>query len=180
LSQSGQASQVKPVVAAVGAPGTKLAKPIDWNNRTYGLTCGGTVKKPVAVAIRHGKGIARGSRIGAYDHWEVEVQRIARGDLPGAGNITAVLFLCTPQSSNFYVQEVHVYRTGDGTQVGGTPRFDVPGLPPVYVAASLAVTNGRLVDDVMFYGPKDSHASGPSILRHVTWAWDGRSLVTHM
>jgi hypothetical protein len=161
-------------------PKSSAPKAVDWKNRTYGLTCDNIVDKPVKVAVHHGVGIARGSGIGAgYDRWDVKVQGIAQGRLPGLGNVTSVLFYCSPQASNFFVQELRVYRTRDGSEVGRTPTFNVSGLPPQYQPKSLAIRNGRLTADVKFYGPKDSHATGPSILRHVTWTWNGQRFVAH-
>ncbi|QIY95060.1 hypothetical protein HEP87_14775 [Streptomyces sp. S1D4-11] len=150
----------------------------DWQNRTYGITCDDIVDKPVKVAVRNGKGVAKGSGLGGYDRWEVEVQKITQGRLPRLGNVTAVLFHCSPQPSNFFRQELRVYGK-DGNEVGRTPSFDVSGLPPEYQAGSLTIRDGRLAADVKFYGPNDSHATGPSILRHVTWTWDGKRFVTH-
>ncbi|WP_329543960.1 PE-PPE domain-containing protein [Streptomyces sp. NBC_01356] len=152
--------------------------PIDWQNRSYGLTCDDIVDKPVKVAVRNGKGDAKGSDLGGYDHWEVALQKTASGRLPRLGNVTAVLFYCSPQPSNFSNQELRVYRE-DGDEVGRTPSFNVSGLPPEYQAESLGIRDGRLTADVKFYGPEDSHATGPSIPRHVTWTWDGKRFVTH-
>jgi hypothetical protein len=150
----------------------------DWQNRTYGLTCDDIVDKPVKVAVRKGKGVAKGSGLGGYDRWEVAVQKIAHGRLPRLGNVTAMLFYCNPQPSNFFRQELRIYRE-DGNEVGRTPSFDVSGWPPEYQAGSLAIRDARLAADVKFYGPDDSHATGPSILRHVTWTWDGKRFVTY-
>ncbi|MGX6741236.1 esterase/lipase family protein [Streptomyces xantholiticus] len=153
-------------------------KNVDWNNQRYGLTCDYIADAPVQVSLRNGKGIATGSGIGGgYDRWEVRLQRTAHGTLPGLGDVTAVLFYCSPQPSNFYVQEVRVYRTRDGSEIGRTPSFKTSNLSPQYQPRSLAIKNGRILADVKFYGPNDSHASGPSILRHVTWSWDGRKFV---
>ncbi|MFF6783757.1 cutinase family protein [Streptomyces sp. NPDC012510] len=151
---------------------------IDWQHRTYGLTCDDIVDKPVQVAVRNGKGVAKGSGLGGYDHWEVAVQETASGRLPRLGNVTAVLFSCSPQPSNFVNQELRVYHE-DGHEAGRTPSFDVSGLSPEYQPESLVVRDGRLAADVKFYGPEDNHSTGPSILRHVTWTWDGKRFVTH-
>ncbi|MGP3638380.1 cutinase family protein [Streptomyces sp. 24-1644] len=151
----------------------------DWSNRTYGVTCGDTVSKAVPVAMRNGRGLVKAGRsdIANYDRWNVRIQRIAAGKVPRLGDVTAVLFWCRPQPSNFSVQELRVYRTADGREVGRTPAFDVDGLTPIYQPGTVAFRNGRLLADVKFYGPDDTHATGPSILRHVTWAWDGSHFV---
>ncbi|MER5181537.1 hypothetical protein ABT009_24790 [Streptomyces sp. NPDC002896] len=151
----------------------------DWENRNYSLTCDNIADKPVKVAVRNGKGVAKGGGIGGYDHWEVEVQRIAQGSLPRLGNVTAVLFYCSPQPSNFFLQELRVYRTDGGSEIGRTPTFDVPELSPKYQPKSLMIKDGQLAADVKFYGPEDSHAEGPSILRHVTWTWEDGRFVTY-
>ncbi|TQE36849.1 hypothetical protein Sipo8835_09275 [Streptomyces ipomoeae] len=154
-------------------------KVVDWEDRDYLLTCDDIVDKPVQAAIRNGKGIVKNGDIGGYDRWEVEVQRTVQGRLPRLGDVTAVLFYCSPQPSNFFRQELRVYSTDDGSEIGRTPTFDVPELPPQYQPKSLVIKNGRLASDVKFYGPDDSHADGPSILRHVTWTWENNRFVTH-
>jgi len=150
---------------------------VDWNNRTYRLTCDDTVSKAVPVSVRNGKGTARGSGIGDYDRWQVKTQRIARGTVPRLGEVTGVLFSCSPQPSNFTLGELRIYRTLDGREVGRTPTFQVDGPAPQYQPDTVRFSNGRLLADVKFYGPGDSHATGPSILRHVTWRWDGSRFV---
>jgi hypothetical protein len=150
---------------------------VDWNNRTYRLTCDDVVSKAVPVTVRNGRGTARGSGLEGYDRWEVQIQRITRGTVPRLGDVTAVLFFCSPQPSNFALQELRVYRTADGREVGRTPTFEVDELPPQYQPDTVRFSQGRLLADVEFYGPGDSHADGPSILRHVTWRWDGRQFV---
>ncbi|MFJ1705133.1 esterase/lipase family protein [Kitasatospora sp. NPDC088346] len=157
---------------------SRSATPVDWNNRTYGLTCSDTVTSPVPVAVRDGKATVHGPGIGSADHWDVQVQQTAAGSLGPAGEVTAVLFYCSPQPSNWYVQEIRVYRTADGTEIGQVPMPAAdstgPELPPQYQPPSLTVDHGRVSVEAKFYGPGDSHASGPSIDRHLSWTWDGR------
>lgn len=153
---------------------------VDWNDRTYDVTCGDTVSKAVPVAVRNGSGAVRAGRsdIGNYNRWDVRIQRITAGTVPRLGEVTSVLFWCSPQPSNFFLQELRVYRNSDGREVGRTPAFDVDeGLTPQYQPATVAFRNGRLLADVKFFGPGDSHASGPSLLRHVTWVWDGSRFI---
>ncbi|MET8676089.1 hypothetical protein ABZW18_00395 [Streptomyces sp. NPDC004647] len=152
-----------------------------WNDRRYDLTCDDIAKNPVPVDIHKGKGTATGDKLGsdAYKRWEVKVQQIVHGSLPKLGKVTAVLFSCSPQPSNFAVQELHVYRTDDGNKIGRTPTFDVSGLSPQYQEKTVAFENGHLASDVKFYGPDDGHATGPSIRRHVTWTWNGQRFDTH-
>lgn len=151
----------------------------DWNNRMYSVTCGDTVNKAVPVTVRNGRGNVKAGRadIGDYDQWDVRIQRIAAGRVPRLGDVTAVLFWCSPQPSNFSLQELRVYRTADGREVGRTPAFDVDRLAPIYQPGTVNFRNDRLLADVKFYGPDDTHATGPSILRHVTWVWDGSRFI---
>ncbi|MFH9229011.1 esterase/lipase family protein [Streptomyces lydicus] len=149
---------------------------IDWRNRSYDLTCDDTVKKPVKVSLRHGSGVAKDNIDKAHDHWEVNVQKVTHGSLPRLGSVTAVLFSCSPQPSNFSKQELRVYRSGDGREVGRTPTFHVNTLSPQYQPQSVAIKDGRLHSDVAFYEPNDTHASGPSSRRHITWTWNGKEL----
>lgn len=155
----------------------------DWENRNYGLTCDDVVKKPVTVQVHKGKGTVNGGDIGdigGYDSWEIEVQKVAQGSLPSLGGVTAVLFRCSPQPSNFFTQELRIYRTDSGREIGRTATFDTPELPPQYQSKSLVVKGGRIGADVKFYEPEDSRASGPSTLRHVTWTWGDGRFVTHV
>ena len=165
--------------APLPAPATQ-----DWKNRQYSLTCDNIVRAPVSIAFHDGEGTVAGTDIGGYDHWNLHIQQIANGVLPSLGAVTAVLFYCTPQPSNFFDQELHVYRTGDGSEIGRIPDLQSPGsgstgsLPGVFKAGSIAIRNGQVTADAMFYGPGDSHASGPSILRHLTWTWNGQAFTS--
>jgi len=40
------------------------------------------------------------------------------------------------------------------------------------------IGNGHVSADVMFYGPGDSHASGPSVPGHLSWSWNGQEFIT--
>ncbi|MEU1365114.1 cutinase family protein [Streptomyces sp. NPDC005803] len=150
---------------------------VDWKNRAYGVTCDDIADQAVPISVRNGRGVARGSGIGGYDQWQVRIQRITRGTVPRLGDVTAVLFSCSPQPSNFRLQELRVYRTADGREVGRTPTFQVDGLAPEYQPGTVSFRSGRLLADVKFYGPGDSHATGPSMLRHISWRWDGSRFV---
>lgn len=152
----------------------------DWENRDYSLTCDQVVEKPVKVRMRKGKGVVNGGDIGGFDRWDVEVQKIAQGSLTGLGGVTAVLFRCSPQPGNFFSQELRIYHTGDGSEIGRTATFETLELPPQYQPKSLVVKDGRIAADVKFYEPEDSHASGPSTLRHVTWTWGDGRFTTHV
>ncbi|MBB3075556.1 cutinase family protein [Streptomyces violarus] len=152
---------------------------IDWRNRVYNLTCDDTAKDPVKVALRNGKGTARGEAIGNYDRWDVQIQRITQGELPRLGKITVVLFYCSPQPSNFFAQELRVYRSSNGSEIARVPHLSGgEWLPPEYQPESVTIRKDRIVADLKFYGPGDPHGS-PSRLRHLSWTWDGRQFVTH-
>ncbi|MER6957417.1 cutinase family protein [Streptomyces sp. NPDC000618] len=151
---------------------------IDWKNLSYQLTCDDVVDKPVRVNFRNGKGTVRPPGIGGHDRWDVEVQRVAQGSLPGLGNVTGVLFACSPQPSNFTTQEMRIYRSDDGAEIGRIPSISGANgmLPPEYQPNSVSIGNNRITADLKFYGPGDAHGE-PSILRHLTWIWNGQSFV---
>lgn len=159
---------------------TSALIPVDWNNRYYDLTCGNTVQAPVSVAFSGGKATARGPGIGSYDQWDMSIDQVVQGALPSVGRVTAVLSSCSPSPSNFSVQELRIYHTADGSEVGRIPALSANGgaLPGVYTAGSVAIGNGHVSADVMFYGPGDSHASGPSVPGHLTWSWNGQKFIT--
>jgi hypothetical protein len=159
---------------------TAALVPVDWNNRPYDLTCGNIVQAPVSVAFSGGRATARGPDIGSYDRWDMSIDQIVQGVLPSLGGVTAVLFSCGPWPSNFSVQELRIYHTADGSEVGRLPALPANGgaLPGVYSPGSVAIGNGHVSADVMFYGPGDSHASGPSVPGHLTWSWNGQKFMT--
>lgn len=169
------------VAPAQGSAGSRSDRPslvenVDWMNRTYGLTCDDEVDEPVPVTVSDGSGTATDDAIGPDRYWEIEIQQIVHGDLPRLGEVTAVLFYCHPQPTNYFDQELRVYRTGDGTEIGRTPTFDVDDFAPEYRPDTLEIENGLLSADLAFYGERDPHGH-PSILRHVTWAWNGQEFV---
>ncbi len=166
---------------AQGSAGSREHRPplvesVDWMNRTYGLTCDDAVDEPVPVTLHDGTGTARDDAIGRESYWEVEIQRVVHGRLPRLGEVTAVLFYCHPQPTNYFDQELRVYRSNDGTEVGRTPTFDVDDFSPEYRPDTVTIGDGRISADLAFYGERDPHGR-PSLLRHVTWAWDGRQFV---
>ncbi|MFD3809251.1 cutinase family protein [Streptomyces sp. NPDC058619] len=152
---------------------------VAWQNHTYNLTCDDIVKDTAKVVLRKGKGTARGGAIGKYDRWDVRIQRITQGTLPRLGNVNAVLFSCSPQPSNFFTQELRVYRSGDGREIARIPHLSGgEWLPPEYRPGSVAIRKDRIVADLKYYGAGDPHGS-PSKLRHLSWTWDGMKFVTH-
>jgi pimeloyl-ACP methyl ester carboxylesterase len=153
--------------------------PVDWNNRQYGLTCDNTVQTPVNVVLHSGTATALGPGIGPHDQWDISIQQVTHGVLPSLGEVTAVLFSCSPQPSNFSVQELRIYHTAGGSEIGRIPELPANGgfLPGIYRPGSVAITNGHVAADVMFYGPGDSHASGPSVPGHLSWTWNGQGFI---
>jgi hypothetical protein len=152
--------------------------PVNWSNRQYGLTCDNTVKTPVNAAFSNGSATTQGPGIGPYERWDMSIEQVTHGVLPTQGDVTAVLFRCSPQPSNFFVEELRIYRTADGSEIGRVPELPANGgaLPGVY--KSVAITSGHVGAEVMFYGPGDSHASGPSVPGHLSWSWNGQEFVT--
>ena len=110
----------------------------------------------------------------------MSIDQVTHGILPSLGNVTAVLFSCSPQLSNFSVQELRIYHTADGSEIGRIPELPTNGgvLPGVYNSGSVTIANGHVSADVTFYGPGDSHASGPSVPGHLTWSWNGHEFIT--
>ena len=153
---------------------------VDWNKRQYALTCDNIVQTPVDVAFSGGKATARGPGIGSYDRWDLSIDQVTHGVLPSLGNVTAVLFSCGPWPSNFSVQELRIYHTANGSEIGRIPALPANGgvLPGVFKPGSVTIANGHVSADVMFYGPGDSHASGPSVPGHMSWSWNGQEFIT--
>jgi hypothetical protein len=166
---------VPPAQGSVGSGEERPSRTADvaWMNRTYELTCDDEVDTPVAVTLSDGTGTARGDAIGPEGYWEVEIQRVVHGSLPRLGKVTSILFYCHPQPTNYFKQELRVYHSDDGDEIGRTPTFDVSGFSPEFRQKTLEIEDGHLSADLAFYGEQDPHGH-PSILRHVTWAWDGR------
>jgi hypothetical protein len=165
------------VPPAQGSAGSGEERPsrtadVAWMNRTYELTCDDEVDTPVAVTLSDGTGTARDA-IGPEGYWEVEIQRVVHGSLPRLGKVTSILFYCHPQPTNYFKQELRVYHSDDGDEIGRTPTFDVSGFSPEFRQKTLEIEDGLLSADLAFYGEQDPHGHA-SILRHVTWAWDGR------
>ena len=91
-----------------------------------------------------------------------------------------MLFGCSPQPSDFSVGEMRIYRTANGSEVGRIPELPDNGgvLPGVYKKGSVTIANGHVSADMMFYGPGDSQASGPSVPGHMSWTWDGQEFTS--
>lgn len=153
----------------------------DWYNTSYTMTCAGIAPQPFTVNLQNGKGSAIGT--GGYSSFEIHVEAVTQaGDLTGASSaVTAVLLYCTPQPSNFYVEEVQVFKA-DGSLLAELPpastlKPSYSPLPPLYDSSQFSINAGQLVTGMNFYASTDSHAGGPSIHRVVMWRWNGRQFV---
>ena len=128
--------------------------------------------------MRNGKGTATGDPQDSYQHYDVQVEVVQHGDLTGNGKSdTAVLLYCTPQPSNFFLQDVQVFGP-DNNLLAELPhvRTLTPAgspLPPQYVPSEFSIRSGQLIAGMKFYAPTDSHAGGPSLHRTLTWKWNG-------
>jgi hypothetical protein len=176
-----QAEVVSRIKAAVNAsrPGPST---VDWRNTTYSTTCGGAAPHPFTVTMQNGKGTAPGGNKDPYQHYDVQVEAVQRGDLIGGGGTdTAVLLYCAPEPSNFFLQDVQIFGPGNNlvAELPHVGTLKPPGspLPPVYVPAELSISGGRLIAGMEFYATTDSHAGGPSLHRTLTWKWNGSQFV---
>ena len=105
-----------------GAPQVPVGAPSDWLDRTYTVTCDGIV--PGASAPTSSTGRARvaadGSHPPYFEHYDVKVTATVSGDVDGDAAPDAVVLLqCSPQPSNYFVQEVQLFSSTGGS----------PGLP---------------------------------------------------
>lgn len=84
---------------------------VDWKNTQYTLDCERTV--PIKVHVRNGHGDGPPDS-DYYNGYIVRVEAVTRPqDLTGNGKPeTAVLLYCSPQPSNWFVQEVQVFTEG--------------------------------------------------------------------
>jgi hypothetical protein len=143
---------------------------VDWYNRTYELTGDDLVYTPVPVYLSDGVGTATGGDLGGYDSWSVEIQGVVEGSLPDLGDVTGILFKCDPQPANFHKQELRIYSSADGSEIARIPTIEES---PRYQGDRLEIYDNVVRADVLFWGPDDTTASGPSILRHLSWQWNG-------
>jgi hypothetical protein len=162
----------------------RIAAQVAWSNAHYSITCAGIASHPFTVQLANKSGAVSGAAAGVsnFDRFDVALEAVATGDLTGDGSpATAALLSCSPQPSNYYVEEVQVFTSG-GSLIGELPLPNTlvgPDsiLPPEYVASELSIQGGQLSAGMKFYGPNDSHATGPSIHRTVAWKWNGKSFV---
>jgi hypothetical protein len=158
-----------------------ITRTVDWYNTSYMMSCGGLAPQPFTVNVQGGKATAPGSS-GGYSTYEVHVEAVTQpGALTSDGSPqTAVLLYCSPQPSNFFVEEVQVFKS-DGGLLGELPPTGTlsPGssLPPQYDSSQFSISTGQLITGMKFYAPTDSHASGPSIHQVLKWSWDGHQFI---
>jgi hypothetical protein len=154
---------------------------VDWKNSKYRITCDNILESGFNVTLTNGVATVSGKPAAAagYDHFEVKLAATASGEITrDAGLETLVLIRCSPQPSNFFVEEALALTSGQkliGELPSPTSLKGQTILPPQYVPSKLKITGGTISADMMFYGPEDTHASGPSVRRNINWRWDEAS-----
>ena len=168
--------------ASAAQPVTSSAQP--WREATYRVTCDGLVSGGLRAKLVNGAARVPVdvSQSPYYDYVDVLLEGTATGDVDGDGKPDRVVLLrCSPQPSNGFVEEVHVFRS-DGSELGALPSPDtLPEstiLAPLYVPTGLSVQKEEIVAGMKAYGPDDSHASGPSVPFTVRWRWNGTSFAS--
>jgi hypothetical protein len=156
---------------AASSPRSTSAATQKWRNATYTITCDGVVPGGVRATLKNGAAQvpADVSQNPYYDYYDVQFEAAATGDVDGDGRPdTVVLLQCSPQPSNGIVEEAQVFSGGGRLDVLPSPGTlrEARILAPVYDPGGLSVQHGDIVAALEAYGPKDSHASGPS--QHVT------------
>ena len=80
LTETTNAVWQQDIIAAI-KPAVQALAPIDWNNRSYALTCDNTVQTPVNVAFSGGNATATGPGIGPYNQWDISIDQVTHGVL---------------------------------------------------------------------------------------------------
>ncbi|MEA2275327.1 MAG: hypothetical protein QOC78_287 [Solirubrobacteraceae bacterium] len=161
-----------------GQPSGSKVQPVAWRDREYTTDCHGIA--PAPFTVRFSNGFARAGADSRYQHYLLRVQAVVHGDLTGDGAPeTAVLLSCSGQPSNFSVQEVQVFTNGTRrfAKLPDLPRQPDAALPPVFDPGLTIRDDHTLVAPMLFYTAGDTHASGPSQHRTVTFRWDGSKFV---
>ncbi|MET7398125.1 hypothetical protein ABZS66_32010 [Dactylosporangium sp. NPDC005572] len=174
----GQVWDVSAAGSSGGSPRPSVAPPaVDARNLTYRTTCGGLTRTAFDVTVRTGHGEAVGPDGRPY---RFTVGATAAGDLTGDGRPeTVVVLVCAPADANFGGWDLQVVG-GDGAALAGIVVDPLPeALYPAvdWAHGELAIRDRRLSLGVLYYGPDDCHACGPSIHRVLEWRWDGSRLV---
>jgi murein DD-endopeptidase MepM/ murein hydrolase activator NlpD len=167
---------------------TKSVSDVDWRNTQYTTDCQDLAAQPFTVEVHNGEG-QKGYKppFGTppdRPYYIFRVQTVSTGDLTGDGRPeAAVLLWCSRQPSNFFLQEVQVFTDGpDRSQLLGqlpemSPLPSGIDLPPIFDSEQFFIRSGQLVTGVDYYSATDSHASGPSVHRVLTWQWDGSQFI---
>jgi hypothetical protein len=145
--------------------------PIDWLNTRYSVKCDGAFGEPVTANVQQGS--ATGSA-GAARSWTIAVDPLATGDLTGDGRPeTAVLVSCTPQPSNYSVEELLVIDER-GNTLATLPADSSLTNPEAFRAETAAITEEGLTIDADRLAPDQCRACGDPEL-HLTyrWQWTG-------
>ncbi len=163
---------VTPVPNSSAAP----SHPIDWNNTSYTTTCNGWTEQPVTVAVRNGTGKKVISAQPIESSIELQIIGIAQGDITGGGSRqTAVLLLCLPSPTNFFVTEIQLFSAA-GRPLGTplyAPDLIANGYPPYFDGHPFTFSNGTLSTGAGYY--PSCHACG--IVQYLlTWKWNGSEL----
>ncbi len=167
--------------AGVTAPGAACfsSAPIHLKAETTTDSTGAATTTGSALipndTVGHPSNVAAGGP--GYVHLFVDPKAVAYGDLDGTGgDEAAVVFLCDNNggtASGALLMTVGIYRT-EGADVslielvkpGGEPLGD--GRPPL--AKVITLSPGKLVIDVLFFGPIDQ-TSTPSGRARTTWTY---------
>jgi hypothetical protein len=156
-----------------------LATSVDWRNTTYKTNCANESSTRLTTKVRNGMGTTPDPKNAGWEY-QFSVVTVATGDLTNDGRPeVAVLLRCVPPSTNFFVWEVQVFTDGPAPLT----TLVVPHLPDAlypgvdYVEKEFTIKSELLEIGVMYYGPNDCHACGPSIHRLLHYRWNGRQLM---
>ncbi len=127
------------------------------------------------MTVRNGKGKYVVSTQPYKSYLELRVVGIAEGSLGGPGQQTAVLLLCLPYPTNFFVTEIQLFAPSGQLLA---PALRAPSLipnsyPPYFDGHPFTIGNGELVTGAGYY--TSCHACG--IVQYLlTWKWTGSQL----
>jgi WD40 repeat protein len=155
-----------------------LATTIDWRNTTLRSNCADQ-GPDLSFAVHNGTGTALEPSDASFAY-QFQVTAVTSGDLNGDGRPeVAIELICIPPNTNFSVWEIQVFTDGPVRLT----RLIIPPLPDALYQADnpadgeFGIDSGKLRVGVMYYGPNDCHACGPSIHRMLYFRWNGKQLV---